>query len=119
MEVKINLRGWADSFSITRYRKLELSLQLAIYETTGDCDWDFRIKVDSKEGYVDKAHTISVTAERVCASGYSIDKDTGEDRVERTFNRLQFSFVVPQYTVSNIYKYAKVAIKETVENNKV
>ena len=103
-EVTVRLRGWADSISLKRNKKIEFPIQMAIYEVIGDCDWELDIKTEGSD--VRKPFKISVIAERICASG------SGGRAIERTFQRLKFEYEVSSYTMVNVYEGAIKAIKE-------
>jgi hypothetical protein len=93
------LSGWADDLS-SCHRKIMFPLQMAMYEVIGDCDWKFKITTVGSD--VRYEWTINVVAERCCAVGY--DKTR---RVERTFQRYEFSFKCKPYTLLNVYECAK------------
>ena len=108
MEAVIKLSGWADGLGFATHKMLEFPLQMAMYEIVGNCDFEFKIKVEG-ETDVRYEHKISVVAERVCSCGYDADR---KQYVERTFQHYEFNFAVPAYTLANVYEYAKEAIKK-------
>lgn len=103
MDIRVRLRGWADDLS-ENHKKLEFPLQAAMYEIIGDCDWYF--KIDTKGSDVRLPWQISVTAERCCS--YS----SGRRKIGRTFQRYEFAFEVPSYTVANVYEGAIKELKK-------
>jgi hypothetical protein len=102
--VIVRLRGWADSISLKRNKKIEFPIQMAIYEVIGDCDWELDIHTEGSD--VRKQFKIKVVAERVCAS------NGGERTIERTFQRLEFEYIVLSYTMFNVYQGAVNALSK-------
>jgi hypothetical protein len=104
--VTVRLRGWADSISLKRNKKIEFPIQMAIYEVVGDCDWELEIQTEGSD--VRHPFKIKVVAERVCAGG------CGERMVERTFQRVKFEYEVPSYTMVNVYTGAIKALRDKI-----
>jgi len=93
--------GWADS--LCGNNAVKYPIQMALYDVKGDCDWD--LEIDTLGDYVNKEYSIGVVAQRYCTQGWSYKVATG------TIEICTFSFTVPSYTLSNVYEYAKKALK--------
>ena len=106
MEITISLKDWADSLSDIQHKKVEFPLQIAMYEVSGDCDWSFEIKAEGKTGYVYDPWNVDVVATRCQGRSYE------ESKLEsKSMGRIEFSFEVSSFTISDIYQEAKAAIK--------
>ena len=93
MDIKVRLRGWADGLS-DNPKKIYFPLQCAMYEVIGDCDWHF--KVNTKGKSVNKPWKILVRAKRCHSRHFNFPKKINKGN----FTHINFSFEVPQYTIS-------------------
>jgi hypothetical protein len=106
MNIKVNLRGWADGLS-DNPRKIYFPLQCAMYEVIGDCDWNFEVKAEGE--FVYNPWKISVKAKRC----HSKDIDMVKNTEKSNFTYREFSFEVPQFTVAYIYEGAVKELRRT------
>ena len=108
MDITIKLHGWADSFK--GYKQVEFVLQIVMWQLTGDCDYEFKIECES-DGDVRYKSKFKIKAERYHSLGFKSKSDNYEIGVT-CYN---FSFEVPCYTKSYIYKFAYKAVKEMLQ----
>ena len=104
MKIKVDLRGWADGLGDDP-KKIYFPLQMAMYAVTHDCDWNFEVKTEGE--FVYKPFTIYVKARR-CHSAYC---DLVRNTNTRNYTYREFEFMVPQFTLANIYMEAVRALK--------
>ena len=100
-EVVLNLRGWADSLDKQK-NTVKFVLQVALFKTTGNCDWEIKVK-DSGGCFVYDQWDFNVVAKRVHSLHYQKGK-----KDQRFYTTRRFKFKAA-YSQPKIYE---AAIKE-------
>lgn len=103
LRITVDLRGWADD--LDGYGSIEFALQLAMYKMVGNCDFKFQIKTRGTSHFVYDPHLVEVVATRCHSRGYEKGKPD-----YKCLTEYKFAFIVPSYTIANMYKEALKAI---------